>query len=170
MFLYGIVCPCASYISRHRHYSYFLAQIVPVIPFALTTRVGVAEEDGALKILPLPSFPDIEPFIHSPALGLRSHRRLRRCSPGRCPYFPFIPSSFTHSRLNFGSDSWRPSRSHALPASPPPNRTRRPPWLNSPALSRHHSRPSHHRPLAARSFRRHRLDRRTCPSSRHCGP
>ena len=67
-----------------------LVQVVPVIPFALTTRVGVAERDGRLTLpsTGVPGFSD--PVIHSPTLGLHPPRRLWRRSRRCFPYLPHI--------------------------------------------------------------------------------
>ena len=70
--------------------TYSIVQVVPVIPFALTARVGVAERDGRLTppSTGIPGFSD--PVVHSPTLGLRPPRRLRRRSRRCFPYLPHI--------------------------------------------------------------------------------
>ena len=80
--------------------SYFLAQIVPVIPFALTTRVGVAEEDGTLKHHHIPSTLILN---HYPQSNTGSLFYL----PSTAPLFSVLPvfilSPSTDSGLNHGS-------------------------------------------------------------------
>ena len=74
---------------------YPLVQVVPVIPFALTTRVGVAEKDGRLTLSPTGITGFSDPVVRSPTLGLHPPRRLRRRSRRRFTYLPHIwpPSS-----------------------------------------------------------------------------
>ena len=87
-----IMCFPSRVISTHP-----LVQVVPVIPFALTTRVGVAEKDGRLTppSTGITGFSD--PVIHSPTLGLRPPRRLWRRSR-RC--FPYLPHNWPPSPIS----------------------------------------------------------------------